>query len=85
MAEQGGGMNAEDLDLNDMFGSMFGGGGRQKKKEIKRRNQIVQKIKVSLEDLFKGVTKEVEVERQINCRTCEGYVMSLYTYFCFVS
>ena len=71
----GGGMGGmEDMDMSDMFGDMFGQQqGQPRKKDIPRREQIVLEMKVSLEELFSGITKEVAVERQINCTTCDGY------------
>ena len=73
MGEQGGMPNMEDMDLSDMFGDMFGGGQRRSsKKDIPRREQIVVQLDVTLEELFTGTTKEIALERQIVCKTCDG-------------
>lgn len=54
----------------DIFG---GGGGRGGGRQAKRRTQnMAYPLKVTLEDLYNGVTKNIEYERSVVCSGCEG-------------
>ena len=81
---EGGMPNPEDI-FNSFFGGMgnpFGGmnvnfGGNMRR-EQKRRDKI-QELEISLEDIFNGKTKNINVERIIidqtkvkNCNQCDG-------------
>lgn len=79
-----GGMNMEDIfsHFGDIFGGGFsggfGGGGRREVR-IKGSNLRI-RVKLSLEDIIKGVDKKVKVKRMVqakgatykNCPTCNG-------------
>ena len=78
----GGGMNMEDIfsqfgDIfgDNLFGSFFGGerGGRggQRSRGIRGSNLRV-KLKLSYEEIAKGVTKNIKVKKYIVCNTCSG-------------
>jgi molecular chaperone DnaJ len=79
----GGGMNMEDIfsqfgDVfgEDIFGSFFGGGrggsrGGQRSRGIRASNLRV-KLKLTFEEIAKGVTKNIKVKKYIVCNTCSG-------------
>ena len=80
---EGGMPNPEDI-FNSFFGGMgspFGGmnmGGMQFRREQKRRD-VVKEFEISLEDVFNGKSKTINIERIIidqskvkNCNQCDG-------------
>jgi DnaJ family protein A protein 2 len=59
----------------DIFGGggMGGMGGRGGGRGGKRRTQnLVYPLKITLEDLYNGATKNIELERSIVCNGCKG-------------
>lgn len=83
-----GGMNMEDIfsQFGDIFGSGggggfsgFGGGGRSRQAMVKGSNLRI-RLKLTLEDILKGLEKKVKVKRLIKakgatyktCKTCNG-------------
>lgn len=79
---QGGGMNMEDIfsqfgDIfgEDLFGNFFGGGrggrGQQRNRGIRGSNLRV-KLKLTYEEIAKGVTKNIKVKKYVPCTTCSG-------------
>jgi len=71
-----GGMNIEDIfsSFGDIFGGSFGGFGssrRQGKRVVKGSNLRV-KVKLSLEDILKGVEKKIKVNKYVACNVCSG-------------
>ncbi len=79
----GGGMNMEDIfshfgDIfgnsggGDGFGSFFGGGGRQSQGRGRRGSNLRVKMKLSYEDIVKGVHKTIKVKKYVGCKTCDG-------------
>lgn len=80
---QGGGMNMEDIfsqfgDIfgDDLFGSFFGGGGQrqrggQRSRGIRGSNLRI-KLKLTYEEIAKGVTKNIKVKKYVPCSTCGG-------------
>jgi molecular chaperone DnaJ len=79
----GGGMNMEDIfsqfgDVfgDDLFGSFFGGGqrggrGQQRSRGVRGSNLRV-KLKLTYEEIAKGVTKNIKVKKYVGCTTCNG-------------
>ncbi|GLC33245.1 hypothetical protein PLESTB_000355200 [Pleodorina starrii] len=59
--------------MSDLFEQMFGmgGGGRGRQRERKSED-VVHKLQVSLEDLYKGGTKKLSMSRQLPCDACQG-------------
>ena len=91
----GGGMNMEDIfsQFGDIFGGHFGGGfggfggGGQRQARVKGSNMRI-RVKLTLEDIAKGVDKKVKVRRKVQadgvtyktcttCNTCQGAGQSL--------
>lgn len=79
----GGNMNMEDIF--SQFGDIFGGGGgspfdsffggqQQSRggRRVSRGSNLRIKVKLSLEEIAKGVEKKVKVNKQIICETCDG-------------
>jgi molecular chaperone DnaJ len=78
----GGGMNMEDIfsqfgDIfgDDLFGGFFGGGqrsrGGHRSRGIRGGNLRI-KLKLTYEEIAKGVTKHVKVKKHVNCNACGG-------------
>jgi molecular chaperone DnaJ len=79
-----GGMNMEDIfsqfgDIfgEDIFGSFFGGGGGQRTRGGQRARGIRGsnlriKLKLTYEEIAKGVTKNIKVKKYVPCTTCHG-------------
>ena len=55
--------------FSQMFGGGMGGGGRQGPKKGK---SVQHTIKVTLEEIFKGKTTKIAVNRDRLCKTCDG-------------
>ncbi len=67
----GGAYNAEDL--NDIFESFFSGMGvGQKRSTYRRGSDLEFGLEVSLEEAFRGVTKEIALQTQVRCEACKG-------------
>src|SRR5688572_9921430 len=79
------GMNMDDIfsqfgDIfgEDIFGSFFGGqqgggrrGGQQRARGIRGSNLRI-KLKLTYEEIAKGVTKNIKVKKYVPCSTCNG-------------
>ena len=65
-----------DIFGDDMFGSFFGGGrsgGRGGRKATGQRGSNLRiKVKLTYEEIAKGVTKTVKVKKHVLCNTCGG-------------
>ncbi len=64
-------------DLEDIFGSFFGGrtrreGRRQQAYQPERGEDIYQTLTISLEDAYHGKTVTLEVPRYVICEKCAG-------------
>jgi len=83
----GGGPNMEDIfsqfgDIfgEDIFGSFFGGqqsrhggsGGGQRRARGTRGSNLRIKLKLTYEEVAKGVTKNIKVKKYVPCGTCSG-------------
>ncbi len=73
------------MDLNDILSSIFGGGfggdfggfggatgGRRRQPARKRGGDVRIRVKLSLEDIAKGVTKTLRVPTFLECTHCHG-------------
>ncbi|KAI8085074.1 ATPase GET3 [Halteromyces radiatus] len=69
-----GGMDAEDLFSQLFGGGLFGGGGggRGRPSGPRRGKDMVHQLKVSLEDLYKGKTTKLALQKHVLCAKCEG-------------
>ena len=79
----GGGQNMDDIfsqfgDIfgDDIFGNFFGGGGRrggggQRARGVRGSNLRI-KLKLTYEEIAKGVNKQIKVKKYVVCSTCTG-------------
>ncbi len=82
----GGFGNLNDI-LNDLFGGAFGGGfggfggfgggfggqrGGQRQQRVYRGRDIRVRVKLTLEEIAKGVEKEISIEKSVPCHDCSG-------------
>ena len=78
----GGFGNLNDI-LNDLFGGGFGGfggfgggfggsRGGQRQQKVYRGRDIRVRVKLTLEEIAKGVEKEISIERSVPCKDCGG-------------
>lgn len=69
-------MGGFDIDLEDILGSMFGGGfggGSSARKDSPRQGSHLQyKIDLTFEEAVFGTTKEITLKRNEKCSTCSG-------------
>ena len=85
-AFSGGFGNLNDI-LNDLFGGAFGGGfggfsgfgggfgggrGGQRQQRVYRGRDIRVRVKLTLEEIAKGVEKEISIEKSVPCSECGG-------------
>ncbi|GAA5940439.1 hypothetical protein JCM3775_005092 [Rhodotorula graminis] len=76
----GGGPGGMGMDPQDLFsqlfgggGGFFGGGGRGGRPQGPRKGKdLVHRIKVSLEDLYKGKTSKLALQKHVLCGKCKG-------------
>ena len=68
----GGGPQFADFDLSDLFGGIFGGGGRQRGPVPERGADVETHTTLSFEDSLRGADVRVPVELETACRTCGG-------------
>lgn len=76
----GGGMSMEDIfeQFGDVFGghnpfeSFFGGGRSGGGRRANRGSNLRIKIKLTLEEIVKGVEKTIKVNKLISCAVCSG-------------
>lgn len=77
----GGGMNMDDIfsqfgDIfgDDIFGNFFGGQqrGRTSRGRGVRGSNLRVKLKLTYEEIAKGVTKNIKVKKYVSCNVCHG-------------
>lgn len=57
--------------MSDIF-DLFGGGGRRQQPRERRGENVVHKLKVSLEEMYSGGVRKLSLARNIKCDTCSG-------------
>ena len=69
----GGGADFGDIGdiFESIFGSAFGGGGRQQRGPA-RGADLRYDMEIKLEDAFAGVTREIQVDVAARCDSCDG-------------
>jgi molecular chaperone DnaJ len=75
----GGGMSMDDIfsHFGDIFGGAFGGGfgggsSRSGGRRVNKGSNLRVKVKLTLEEIAKGVEKKIKVQKLISCETCHG-------------
>ena len=62
-----------EFDLGDIFGSVFGGGGRGRGNKGPKKGQDIQvDIELSFTDSIFGTDKDIQVTKNDTCSTCKG-------------
>ena len=64
-----------DVFGEDIFGSFFGGGrrgGGGTRSRGTRGSNLRVKIKLTFEEIAKGVSKNIKVKKYVGCSTCSG-------------
>lgn len=73
-----GSMNMDDIfeSFGDIFGSMFGGGGKRRAKatgpQPVRGHDLHKDIDISLKEAFTGTKKDISYYHFFTCETCKG-------------
>lgn len=67
-----GGFSMFDNDDNDPFANFFGRGKRQQQRGPQPGQSIRMQIKVSIEDILKGINRDIEYTIQARCNKCGG-------------
>ena len=79
----GGGQSMNMDDIFSQFGSIFegfgfgnfggfGGGSSRRSSSVQKGTNIRIKVKLTLEEIAKGVEKNIKVQKYIKCDTCRG-------------
>jgi molecular chaperone DnaJ len=77
----GGGMSMDDIfsQFGDIFDNAFGfggfsgfGGRSSQRRRVNRGTNLRVKVKLSLEEISKGVEKKIKVQKYVSCKECEG-------------
>lgn len=55
----------------DVFNMFFGGGGRTQRE--RRGKNVVHQLAVTLEEMYKGSTRKLGLQKNVICEKCEGY------------
>lgn len=73
MGAGGGGHDPFDIFSSFFGGSPFGGGGGSSRGRRQRRGEdVIHPLKVSLEDLYSGISKKLSLSRNVICAKCNG-------------
>ncbi|MFH1611671.1 MAG: molecular chaperone DnaJ [bacterium] len=62
----------EDLDLGNIFGEMFGFGGRRQRQATQHGQDISIDLSITLKEAFDGVNKDIEIRKAVTCSECGG-------------
>lgn len=65
----GGGGGGGPADIFDLFGM---GGGRRAAPRERRSEDVVHKMKVGLEEMYKGSVRKLQMTRSVKCDKCSG-------------
>lgn len=70
----GGGFSAEDIFSQFFGGGFFGGGGPRRggRPQQRRGEDLQHPLKVTLEDLYKGKTTKLSLQKSVLCAECNG-------------
>ncbi|XP_041794281.1 dnaJ homolog subfamily A member 1 [Chelmon rostratus] len=66
--EGGMGGGSSPMDIFNMF---FGGGGRMQRE--RRGKNVVHQMGVTLEEMYKGTTRKLGLQKNVICEKCDGY------------
>jgi len=69
------GFNSADfgsINVEDIFGDIFGFGQRGRKKNANQGRDIEVNIEISLKDALKGIKKNISIPKLMSCSRCQG-------------
>lgn len=66
----GGGGGGGPADIFDLFG--MGGGSRRGAPRERRSEDVVHKMKVGLDEMYKGSVRKLQMTRSVKCASCSG-------------
>lgn len=58
--------------MSDLFDMLSGGGGRRGPPQARRGEDVVHRLKVTLEELYNGSSRKLSLSRNVKCSTCSG-------------
>jgi len=58
--------------FGDIFGFGFGGGGRRGGRRVNKGTNLRVRVKLTLDEVAKGVNKKLKVKRYVACDACDG-------------
>lgn len=65
----------DGIDLEDLFGGIFGGGGGRRGRSANRQRKgqdLLYRLEISFEDAMFGADKEITIPRSATCSKCGG-------------
>jgi molecular chaperone DnaJ len=68
---QAGGFDFGGGGFEDLFGDMFGG-GRSRRSETRRGQDIQVQVEITFEEMIKGATRDIRLRKYVTCKTCSG-------------
>lgn len=77
-----GGQGGEFHNPMDIFDMFFGGGGRRGgggSSGPRRGKDVIHPLKTTLEELYNGATRKLQVQKTLICSACEGMLATLYS------
>jgi len=60
------------INIEDIFGDLFGFGQRGRKKNVNQGRDIEVSIEITLKDALKGVKKHISISKLVSCSRCQG-------------
>lgn len=58
--------------MSDLFDMLSGGGGRRGPPRERRGEDVVHRLKVTLDELYNGSSRKLSLSRNVKCSTCSG-------------
>lgn len=67
------GLDGGNQDAADVFDLFFGGGGRNRRSQGKRRGEDIEApIRVTLSQLYNGCSRKLSITKRVVCSSCNG-------------
>ena len=58
--------------FEDIFGDIFGAGGRGGRQRVVRGDDLRYDLEITLEEAVKGTTKDIQISTLVTCESCHG-------------
>jgi len=62
----------DSINIEDIFGDLFGFGQRKRKRNINQGRDIEVNMEISLKDALKGIKKDISLSKLVSCSRCHG-------------